>query len=314
MTYETFKEQLRQHMQAGFPADAIVTIQSVIKNNNIQLDGLSIMEPNVNISPTIYLNHYYEEYQNGRSMDEIHAEILHIYQENKPRENIDISFFTDYENVKSRIVFKLVNYEKNRPLLENIPYIPYLDLAIVFYCLVSAEKSGNATILIHNRHLDYWNITKEDLYQQAMENTPDLLSYDLRNMTEIMEEMLRDVPGNANWNSLDSEELAELDFLRQEPTSYPMYVLSNTSKLNGACCILYHDLLKKFSAKLKADLFVLPSSIHEVILIPAYTKDSITELNQMVRDVNFTQLTEDEILSDHVYYFSRKENHLSMTL
>ena len=148
----------------------IVTIQEIIKNNDTHYDGLTILSNQLNISPTIYLNFYFKQYLKGRSLEEICHDILSVYEENKPSGNIDISFFTNYEQVKKRIVFKLINYEQNKNLLQKIPHIKILDLAIIFNCLVDADETGNATILIYNQHLSLWNITKDDLYHLAMKN------------------------------------------------------------------------------------------------------------------------------------------------
>ena len=252
----------------------------------------------MNISPTIYLNFYFKQYQKGRSLEEIYHDILSVYKENKPSGNIDISFFTDYEQVKKRIVFKLINYEQNRQLLEKIPHIRLLDLAIIFNCLVEADATGNATILIYNNHLSLWNVTRDDLYQLAMKNTPKLLTYELRDMSDVLIELMAGVP----CNSMNEE----LEYM------VPMYVLSNKSKLNGSGCILYHNLLHNLCEKLECDLYILPSSIHEVILLPAYDHDSYDELTSMVKEVNSTQLSREEVLSDHVYYYSRETGQISM--
>lgn len=301
MTYDTFKEQILAGMKARIPL-ASLSIQSVVKNNNVQLDGLTIMEGGTNLSPTIYLNYFYETYQNGVEFSSILDTILHTYQSNKPRGKIDTSFFTDYANVRPHIAYKLIHYERNRHLLADLPHFRYLDLAIVFYCLVSSSPSGNATILIRKDHLRFWNISPTQLFDAAKENTPRLLSYDLRNMNDLMEELL--APAHST--------LSDPDIKKEDAAICPMYVLTNQNKLNGASCILYEHLLEHFADRLCCDLYILPSSIHEVILIPATSDTSYQELSQMVQEVNDTQVSPEEILSDHVYYFSRSSGSIRM--
>ena len=301
MTYDTFKEQILAGMKARIPL-ASLSIQSVVKNNNVQLDGLTIMEGGTNLSPTIYLNYFYETYQNGVEFSSILDTILHTYQSNKPRGKIDTSFFTDYANVRPHIAYKLIHYERNRHLLADLPHFRYLDLAIVFYCLVSSSPSGNATILIRKVHLRFWNISPTQLFDAAKENTPRLLSYDLRNMNDLMEELL--APAHST--------LSDPDIKKEDAAICPMYVLTNQNKLNGASCILYEHLLEHFADRLCCDLYILPSSIHEVILIPATSDTSYQELSQMVQEVNDTQVSPEEILSDHVYYFSRSSGSIRM--
>ena len=301
MTYDTFKEQILAGMKARIPL-ASLSIQSVVKNNNVQLDGLTIMEGGTNLSPTIYLNYFYETYQNGVEFSSILDTILHTYQSNKPRGKIDTSFFTDYANVRPHIAYKLIHYERNRHLLADLPHFRYLDLAIVFYCLVSSSPSGNATILIRKDHLRFWNISPTQLFDAAKENTPRLLSYDLRNMNDLMEELL--APAHST--------LSDPDIKKEDAAICPMYVLTNQNKLNGASCILYEHLLEHFADRLCCDLYILPSSIHEVIMIPATSDTSYQELSQMVQEVNDTQVSPEEILSDHVYYFSRSSGSIRM--
>lgn len=297
MTYQEFKQHISQVIQTKLGSSVKVTVQEIIKNNNTRLDGLTILSNQLNISPTIYLNYYYNQYQKGKLLDEIYQDILLTYEENKPTDCIDISFFTDYEKVKGRIVFKLINFERNHELLDNVPHYRYLDLAIVFNCLLESGTKGSATILIHNHHLAFWHITKDDLYALAMENTPKLLAYDLKNMTEVLKGLLK----TEFSSSFDSSS-----------KDFPMYVLSNRSKLNGSGCILYKNLLSDFSRKLNSDLYILPSSIHEVLIIPAKKAASAEELSDMVKEVNATQLSNEEILSDHVYYFCRETSKLTM--
>lgn len=296
--YADFKQQLLTDLQNHLGSDIQVTVQDIIKNNDTHLDGLTLLSANSNLSPTIYLNHYFKQFESGRSLEEIENDILKVYHENRPSSNIDISFFTDYDKVKSRIIFKLVNYERNRELLSKVPHYRFLDLAIVFNCLVESSPSGSATILIHDHHLDYWGITRDDLYALSQQNTPKLLSYELKDMTEILKELF----------SGDYEMSDTLDF----HSSYPMYVLTNRFKLNGSGCILYQNLLRDFANRMKSDLFILPSSIHEVLIIPVKNQTTPQELTDMVRDVNSSQLSREEILSDHVYYYSREKEQITM--
>lgn len=296
--YSEFKQHILSDLQKRLGCDIHITIQDIIKNNDTHLDGLTLLSAGYNLSPTVYLNYYFKQYEDGRPLPDIVDDILKVYRDNRPSANIDISFFTDYDKVKSRIVFKLVNYERNRELLQKVPHYRFLDLSIVFNCLLESSPSGSATILIHNHHLSYWGITKDDLYALAQQNTPKLLSYDLRNMTDILKELFA------------GEEVSE--DTPDAVAACPMYVLTNRYKLNGSGCILYQNLLRDFANRLQSDLFILPSSVHEVLIIPAGNQTTHQELSDMVKDVNSSQLSREEILSDHIYYFCRESNQITM--
>jgi hypothetical protein len=225
--------------------------------------------------------------------------ILENYRHNRPTKSIDVRFFTQFENTKSKIAIKLINYEKNKTLLQDVPHIRFLDLAIVFYCLITMdEEVGNATILIHNSHLAYWNVTLEELFAIAKENTRKLLPEKISDMNDMLQE-------------LSKRQLISAPMLADEER-YPMFVLTNERNLHGAACILYDDLLKQYAAQADTDFYILPSSIHEVILIPTTEDTCQEELSEMVMEVNASQLLEEEVLSDHAYYYSRKTNEITM--
>ena len=296
--YSQFKQQIVSSLQKQLGTETRITIQDIVKNNDTHLDGLTILPENSCVCPTIYLKYYFQKYENGCPFSEITGQILAVYRENLPASSIDFSFFTDYTQVRSNIVFKLINYERNPELLSDVPHYRFLDLALVFYCLIETSPDGCASILIHNRHLSYWNITDDDLFALAQQNTPRLLAYELRDMTDVLRELFAAEPSVCE----DGDSLS--------PAS--MYILTNRAKRNGSVCILYDNLLLNFANRLGCDLFILPSSIHEVLLIPANGQTETKDLSEVVREVNSCQLSREEILSDHVYYFSRETGRLTM--
>lgn len=279
------------------------------------------MKKEKNISPTIYLNHFYDAYEGGTTFGETIKNIIDIYEQNKIEENVDMEFFTDYSQVKQKIAYKLINYDKNRELLEDIPYVKYLDLAIVFYCIVMDERIGNASILIHNKHCAMWDVTPEEIYTIAMQNTPRLLPSELRNMEDVIRQIIsedlqrefqsftvKDAKGDQTkeseeWMGNVADQMIES--IRINKQAVPMYVLSNHTRVHGAACMLYQDVISEFAEDLQKDLYILPSSIHEIILIPVEYSDNTLKLNEMVQEVNMSQVDEEEVLADHAYYYSR---------
>ncbi len=287
MNYEQFKSDLLKRLHIDFPIAESIQILSLTKNNGTTRDGLIILEEARNIAPTIYLDFFYSKFQQGLSFSNIYHELLEFYHQNKPRENISLSFFTNFNNIKNKIVFKLVNYEQNANLLSSIPHIPYLDLAIVFCCIIEMAPSfGIASILIHNSHLDYWNKKKEDLFSYAQQNSPKLLEAQIRSLNDVLDITDPDIS------------LPELPFL----------ILSNKHQLYGASCILYQDVLKEYAQKYNSDFYIIPSSIHEVILIPKSASHIPNHFNHLIQDVNQSHVAEDEILSDHAYIYTQAEN------
>lgn len=306
MNYEEFLACVQQKVAEIVGKEGKVSVSHVFKNNGVELDGLIIMMNGSNISPTIYLNNYFEEYGLGKPVEEIIDMIMEVFEENKDKLSICADYFMNFENIKDRIVYKLINYEQNKKLLENVPYKKMLDLAVVFYCLLEQGASGNATALIYNNHMMTWNVDEEEIYEKALENTPRLLKSEIRRMEDIIRELFMQD------NDISEDEcramMEEIDVERQAD----MYVLTNSSKINGAACILYEDVLSEFADKINSDLFILPSSIHEVIIVPKAGGLEKSQLCDMVSEVNSDGVAHDEVLSDNVYIYNRGDNFISL--
>ena len=293
MKYQEFIEHIQEYVISQLDASHKVIIQPVMKNNGTIYDGLIVIDPILNISPTIYLNPYYHRYLEGISLEDICDDVLTAYLENLPEENFDISLFKDFEKAKTKIIIKLVNYERNKELLNSVPHVRFHDLAMIYVVAVYDFLNEFATILIHNQHLSFWNIKPEDLYPIAIANTPVLLPYRFEPMTKMLEHIEENLP----------------DFI----TELPMSILTNHIKINGATCMVYPELLKDLSMRLNDDLIIIPSSIHEIIIIPASSvKEEYTmqDFADMIEEVNETQLMDDEVLADHPYLYLKKENQI----
>ena len=298
MEYKEFVEYIK--MNAGYIAGegGNITINHVIKNNGCEMDGLVIMEKGKDIAPTIYLDSFYELYTNGENIKNIIRQIEVIYEQNKNNVTFDVNILKHFDTIKDKIVYKVVNYRSNEKLLEQVPHKRILDLAVVFYCLLDNEYGRSATALIYNNNLKNWNVTIDDVYKAALKNTPDLLHSKISSMAALFEKCGVNV---------DGEEVDLKDYVPSD-----MYVLTNESKLNGAACILYENILYDFAQKLGADLYILPSSVHEVILLPKLSMFEKDELVNMVKEVNTEGVAADEVLSDHVYEYNRTERLITM--
>lgn len=299
MDYKTFINETASTISCIMGDQVEVSLKTITKNNNTKLDGITIRMEGENISPTIYLNDYYKRYLSEKSIDNIANEVIAIYQENKTKNCIDVNFFLEYSNVENRIAFKLIHYQENKEMLEDVPHIKFMDLAIVFYCLITSDLLGNATILIHNTHMNMWGKNKEEIYQAARQNCEKLLPVEIENIEAILKKEL-------------GEEVD--DILESENEQIPMYVISNKTKVNGAACILYKDVLKDFAGALKSDLYVLPSSVHEIIVIPQTIGSDPNDLKQIVKETNDNHVEVEEILSYSVYEYKRKEDNLQLLL
>ena len=297
MNQTDFENQIVDNITEMLPEGHTLTIRKVTKNNGIILHGLVINNGTTNISPTVYLDYYYNDYKEGRSIDELSSEVFNQYNKYKVDSDFDITVFTDFEKCKPNICYKLINYDKNRDLLEDIPHIVYLDLAIVFYCILTEKQFETSSILIKNSHMKLWDTTVTGLFDIASFNTPKKLKADIQSLSDIVTQIIA-----------RSGEEAEDEDMPSFINDSSMYVLTNQTKLYGATCLLYKGILKEFADKLNANLFIIPSSVHEVILVPVSDDLSNEYLTDLIREVNATELSLDEVLSDHVYLYTREDD------
>lgn len=299
--------QVKEKMGKGYT----IRIYKVTKNNSLELDSLVVQKEGKNFAPNIYLMPYYDSYLEGTSVQEIADRLCSIYRQSAVP-IVHENFTYTFEEMQSYIIYRLVSYERNKKLLSKIPYIRYMDLAITFHCLVRNDNEGIGTIRITNDHMEMWKVSKEEIDALAKENTKRLFPSSIRSMDDVIKGMLQEELINSGDN--DSQEDLYDQFLSNHSTKeqHRMYILSNQKGINGASCMLYADILREFASQINSDFYILPSSIHEIILVP-YEKDIRKEtLTEMVKDVNRTQVARDEVLSDSVYYFSREKDSIIM--
>ena len=317
-SYSEFMEYIKENVTDYLPErfeEAEISIQQVVKNNDVVLDGLSIRNPDSNISPNIYLNPLYEQYQKGRNLDELVSGIADTYIENmEPIENrtfqVQIEDIKNYEVVKGEIFPRLVNLEKNTTRLQNVPYMQREDLAITYHVKVSGNRDSIGSLMITNELMEVYGVTKEKLHTQAMENMERLSPPVFLPLGEmIVDVMTEDFGRNEGVSQEEAKEYVK-DMI---PTGGPnVYCLTNQYKMNGAVGIMSESIQQMVADRVGGDYYVLPSSIHEIIIVPKDQYDSIRELTDMVKQVNQTCVNSDEVLSDNVYEYQIREKTLKL--
>lgn len=295
MNYQEFLNNIKTQISACVDPDVRLMVQSMPRNNGTSYDGLILLQPGRNVAPTIYLTPYYHRYLEGVTLTDICSDILDVYQKQLPDQDFDTTLFTDFERAGSKLIMRLVNYRRNEHMLSGVPHVRLYDLAIIFYCLLHADKDNQASILVCNDHLNLWNIDQDTLYDHARQNTPVLLPQQITPMHTLLEGFADFDPDakKADWD-------------------VPMYVISNCYRTNGATALLYEQLLHQLAEQLQSNLMLLPSSIHEFLALPVENDEDLDTYSRMVCEVNETQLTDDEVLSDHAYYYDRTTQCITM--
>lgn len=310
MKLEQFGQKICDALKETMGAEYETIFREVVKNNGVCLHSIVIAGKGSNISPAVYIDELYEEYEAGRAFGDIIYDILRIYQRHAKGINahMDMEFFTQFERVKDRILYKLIHRDSNRKLLEDVPHFDWNDLALVFYYAFEGGRLSNATILIRNSHLTMWKQDVNAIYENARSNMLRLRPEELMPIQQIIREVMAQEGSKGAGQELElptgCEAAMEGDSL--------MYVLSNRQRMFGAATLLYARSVRELADKLNKNLIILPSSVHEVLLVP---DDGVTEkefFKEMVKDVNDTQVEPEERLSYNVYHYDRVSGKISI--
>lgn len=284
---------LLEAVKCRFPQNARVEIHKVLKNNSLELDSMVILSEEEKISPNFYLQSIYEEYLSGMGIDSIAEQIKGLYYEAlKDGKNMELDM--SFENCAEKVVFRLVSYQQNQELLQIVPFIRFLDMAVTFHILFRSDDNGIGSVRITNQLLEAWKLDTEKLFVLARDNAMRFFPKRMYSMVSMMEKILEGEENSATWIISGEEEMG----IEGDP-----YVVTNSNGINGATVILYHGVLDEIGSFFGRDYYLLPSSIHEFLAIPVSAPISVGEMYDMVREVNATCVAKEEILSEAVYRY-----------
>ena len=302
--FQNFMEEVRQKVEERLNEE--VLIKSSQKNNGVVLYGLEIHTTGSNCFPIFYMEKWFEEYLQGEEVEDIVSAVVNDYLKSKYEREIKIDSLRVFAAIKDKIVYRLVNTELNREMLKDVPYQPVLNLAKIYFVEVSDITGIKSTFCkVSNELLNTWGISQEEMFTVAEENTPKLYPVDIFPMNEILKSLWRE-----DWSD-DAQPF--VDYLADINGGMAMYVMSNTHKLFGASVICYENTLKKVAEQFESDLIILPSSVHEVILLPKkHYKEGYDTFVEMVKEVNKEQVVLEERLADNIYIYHRETKSLEM--
>lgn len=313
ISIDEFIEKLVKGLQDHYKEGYSVRSSVVQKNNSTIRHGIIVAKDGEMISPSIYVDAMYGEYLEGEPLACILRRFIAIRDVNQLHNDMDMSFIDDYEQVKGKLGIKIINKDMNKDILKDVPYIDYADLAVVFLVLVEGEEIGSGSILIKNRQMKIWGVDTDTLYEDAVTQMAYRFPAYLRGMLELLEEIYIEENGNVNTDELRNALMAPARENMNEINNknLQMYVLTNKAKWFGASAIVYPDMLEHLADEMGGAYYLIPSSIHEVIIIPKVKGDAGGEcLSRLVKEVNATQLQREEILSDHAYEYIPDEKRL----
>ena len=286
MKYKRFKEELKKEVEREVRTGAEVLFQEIARNNQIKQDGIVVKWKGSNVSAILSLEDLYERYQESGSMEQTVSKALKMLEEKPkiPEENLPKT----WKEVRRNIQAELVHYDWNQEILRNLPHRRFLNFAVTYQMKVSVSEEYKAKIRVNHRLMELWGIKEEELYEAAIENLKSE-PYQIQPMSKLFGTGVK--------------------FPEDMPEEY---VLSNIRFCYGAAEMLREDILEKFSRKIGGNFYILPSSVHELILVPESAYICTEYLREMVKEVNESVLIKEEWLSEDVYYYDSEKNNIEI--
>lgn len=308
MNFETFMESIKKHIKEYLPEsyqDAQVTIREQQKLNNRYM-GLTVIRPGDDRIPTINLTDLYRQsYENPRfRITDVLEQISQIIQ--REPERFDVSRLTQYKEAKKHLFMRVSNIEENLQVLDNVPYVERADLAITFHIAVEENEAGRASAIVTNNMMENFGVTRNQLYKDALENSSFIAPVMIDNLGELV--------GRMEIEEMEARGASEEEIRKAEERIYvesqynPMFVVTNETLLYGGSAIFYPGVMDELGEVLNGDFFILPSSVHETLVVPDNGRISCHELKAMVMAINEKEVAPEDRLADEVYHYDTRDH------
>ena len=308
LEFEEFKiqilENIRDRLPEGYRSASIGIAET--RKINESYDGLTVKKEDQPVAPSINLNQLFRDYQGHGDLDRVFGQISEIVE--LRAEGLDLDIFESYENAKEHLFIRVSNAETNRDLLEDVPHETLGDLAVTYHLMVERNDEGFGSTMITNELLDKYGIPGDQLKADALENSAKILSPSIESMNNVMARMMG-LPNLAPESVPFEQAVEDFNF-----SSEGMFVLTNTNAVNGAAVMFYPEVLEQLGDHAGVDLFIIPSSVHETIILPDDGVMQRSDLESMIRDINANEVAPKDRLSDSLYHYDSREHRLERAI
>ena len=298
--FEEIIEAVKNEIPQTLRDHITVEMREVIKTNDERLHGINLRIPGYDAVPTIYLEDFLKDYESGRPVKEIAQAAMDIMREGMNSAPCTDNISLRYEDIEDKLVLQVVEAERNRERLKDLVYRPAENgFVMVAYVVVEENENGNMRFAVRKDMAENYNYDVDKLLDKAAANTQERYQPVLKDMGSVI------LSGSCD--------LGGINPLKDDYTVSPdevMYILTNENGLNGAGVLFYPDMKKRIGEILDDSYYVLPSSLHEVIIMPEKLSPDIRVLEAMVKDANRTVVESQDILSDRVFMFDREKNRM----
>ena len=293
MDFKEFVNKLEQDLKdamADISPGATVDVRSVEKLQEGSYTGITISPAGGNVGMNLNANQLFDQMQDGQSYEGVLAVAVSTAERGlHDMQAVDVSELMNYEAAKKYLCFDVVGSDRNADMLEKVPHTDKENISMVYRLQLDSTENGAATVLITNAMMEQFGVTKEQLHADAMENAQEIRPADFRTMAAVMAEMM----------GMPEEMMADM--------APPMYVATNQDKVQGAAVMFYPDFMDQAAKELGGDIFILPSSVHEVLILPDDGNMNAQELKEMVTSINASEVSPEDRLTDSVYHYDAQE-------
>lgn len=291
MDFNEFQNQILQEAKDRM-LGVQVEIRPVEKLQGESYTGLSILPNDSPMAATLNLDAVYNQMvDQGKSFQEVADDLIsHAADIIVDMPKIDVNDITNYDQMKNTLVVQVIPTDRNADMLEDIPHKNIEDMSLVYRMQIDQNENGTSSVLITNAMLKNYGVTVEQLHQDAMDAAVINNPATFRSMQEVLSDLM----------GMPADLMPPMD-------GPQMYVASVENSLNGAGVIAYPDFMNQVAEQVGGDFFVLPSSVHEVLVIPDDGSIDRHDLESMVREVNASEVLPKDQLSDNVYHYDSQD-------
>ena len=309
LSYEEFQERVMNEFIDYLPekySDCMLELHQVPKLNEV-LTGIAIKpkKPCKSfIAPTFYMERLYEQYEESGSFEKTMADQT-VYLEESIKFIPKNILSLDFSKVKEKIVFQIVNTAENVEMITRCPHRNFEDLSVVYRAITGITGNGVSGFLITNDIAEAEGLTEEELYKYAYENTKKLFPFKSERIEVLMRRLMR------KWGADENEIKEAFPGYTKTPEKERIYVLTNRHDFFGANALLYSDVIAQVAEKIGTDCYILPSSVHDLIILSTETYLKERKLANIVKTTNSESVRPSERLSDSVYLYSLNSRSIS---
>ena len=298
MDYETFKQEFAEDIKEKLSQKGYGEVETSFHNiekTNQNYEAISVVPAGGNIGVNYNIENAFASYEHSGDYEGVLASATGAIASGLDQVPVvNVNALMNYEIMKEKLSVEVISAEANEELLAKVPHDRIEDLAVVYRFIMESNEDGRASILVNNDLIERMGVTHEQLRADALENSPGIRPAVIQGMNEVMKEMM-------------GPEAYEM-FGIPDDTEEMMFIATVPDKNSGAGVLAYQDFMDQAAEKIGGDFYVIPSSIHEILLVPDNGEVQAEGLKEMVQEVNATEVSPEEKLSDNVYHYDSKEH------